>query len=238
MNANQARNEYKFLLRSGIMESFCQELAEHLPSDQGAENGYQIESEYFDDERRSKYWEKKLGAPSRRRVRTRAYGDESGERQPTVFIEVKHKVDGDSVKRRVLLDQDELGEIVERQLPVREGAADQKVLNEIRNLIAEPSCRPVVRIRYHRYAFDEGPESLFRVTLDRDLTCRYPTPDGYGEPVQLLEPNQGILEVKSIGPVPYWFRLLIAKYHLIPQSFSKFMIALDHKYEKSTLVVS
>lgn len=238
MNANQARNEYKFLLGSGILEPFCEELAKHLPSDQGAKNGYQIESEYFDDEQRTKYWEKKLGTPSRRRVRTRVYGDRSGQRAPTVFIEVKHKVDGDSVKRRVLVDQDELGAIVERHLPDRDGPADRKVLTEIEELIAEPSCRPVVRIRYHRFAFDEGPESLFRVTLDRDLKCWYPSEDGYGPAVNLLEPGEAIMEVKAIGAVPYWFRQLIGKHCLVPRSFSKFMIALDTKYEQSFSAVS
>ena len=229
MDASQSRSEFKFLLNNGISTNFRQELATHLPIDQGAEDGYQIESDYFDDEAQTKYWEKKFGSPSRRRVRTRVYGDASGEREQTYFIEVKHKVGGDSVKRRVLIDEDELNNIGERKLPSRDCESAQKVLSEVQTLIADPSCKPTVRIRYHRYAFDAGPESTIRITVDINLTCRFFEEDNFGELINLTASDQAIMEVKTIGNVPYWFRKLIGKHRLIPQSYSKFMTALDYR---------
>jgi len=229
MDASQSRSEFKFLLNKGIWPHFQQELASHLPIDQGAESGYQIESDYFDDESQTKYWEKKLGSPSRRRVRTRVYGDSSGDREQTYFIEVKHKVDGDSVKRRVLLDESELSEIGERKLPNRSCESEQKVLSEVKALIADPSCKPTVRIRYHRYAFESGPESTIRITVDTNLTCRFFEDNDFGDLIHLTAPDQAIMEVKTIGVVPYWFRKLIGKHRLVPQSYSKFMTALDYR---------
>lgn len=229
MDASQSRSEYKFLLNGGLWTRFREELTCYLPVDQGADEGYRIESDYFDDEIQSKYWEKKFGAPSRRRVRTRVYGESSGERPQTFFIEVKHKVDGDSVKRRVLISKEELAAIAERRLPSRSNDSEQKVLSEIRELIANPSCKPTVRIRYHRYAFDSGPEASLRVTVDTALNCRFWEEGRFGEQVNLLEPDQAIMEVKTIGAVPFWFRQLIGKNHLVPQSYSKFITALDYR---------
>lgn len=229
MDASQSRSEFKFLLNDGLWTRFREELSSHLPIDQGADNGYQIESDYFDDETQSKYWEKKFGAPSRRRVRTRVYGDSFDSRPQTYFIEVKHKVDGDSVKRRVLISKNELTAIRQRILPSRSDESEQKILSEVQALIASPTCKPAVRIRYHRYAFDPGTDATLRVTVDTRLTCRFWRSGHLGETTPLLKPDQAIMEVKTIGAVPFWFRQLIGKHRLVPQSYSKFITALDYR---------
>jgi hypothetical protein len=38
------------------------------------------------------------------------------------------------------------------------------------------------------------------------------------------------MEVKTIGPVPYWFRKVIGEFNLVPRGFSKYAAALE-KYE-------
>jgi hypothetical protein len=89
----------------------------------------------------------------------------------------------------------------------------------------------VVQIRYLRYAYDSGPEGLIRVTFDTGLCCRFRllplTPDDPDFELPLLEPGAAIMEVKTIGAVPTWFRSIIGKYGLVPRGFSKYAAALE-----------
>ena len=53
------------------------------------------------------------------------------------------------------------------------------------------------------------------------------TPDDPDFELPLLEPGESIMEVKTIGPVPYWFRNLIGEFNLVPRGFSKYTAALE-----------
>jgi hypothetical protein len=89
----------------------------------------------------------------------------------------------------------------------------------------------VVQIRYHRFAYDSGPEGTIRITFDTEPRCRFRrvplTPDDPDFELPLLEPGESIMEVKTIGPVPYWFRNLIGEFNLVPRGFSKYTAALE-----------
>jgi len=236
MNASQNRREFKFLLTQQQFEAVRSEVGDRLPVDQGAENGYQIISEYFDTAERSTYWQKQFGSPNRRRVRTRLYGALDGERSPTAFVEVKHKLNGVTVKRRVLVGLDELNDFASGVIPERECENDSRVLKEIKDLIQDPDRLPVVRIRYHRYAYDSGPEGTIRITFDANTCCWFDCENGYGEETSdgysIMKDADVIMEIKTIGSVPYWFRNLIAKHKILPRGFSKFSSALE-LYDKN-----
>ncbi|WP_277349114.1 polyphosphate polymerase domain-containing protein [Luteolibacter luteus] len=234
MDANQNRREFKFVLPPHLQGVLRARVAEMMVADRGAEGGYPVLSEYFDTDERSSYWQKQMGVPNRRRIRSRVYGQRDGAIPPSAFIEVKHKLDGVTVKRRVSVGLDELTQFSQGELPARESyasATDERVFAEIRDLVNGRERKPVVQIRYHRYAFDSGPEGTIRITFDLDPRCRFRliplTPDDPDFELPLLEPGSAIMEVKTIGPVPYWFRNIIGEFNLVPRGFSKYTAALE-----------
>lgn len=234
MDASQNRVEFKFVLPPGLGEVVRKRVGELLVADRGAENGYPVLSEYFDTRERTSYWQKQFGVPNRRRVRSRVYGRSDGEIPASAFIEVKHKLDGVTVKRRVPVGLDDLVLLSDGVIPTRRDTAtpaDDRILAEIADLVTEGGSRPVVQIRYHRFAYDSGPEGTIRITFDNDPRCRFRrvplTPDDPDFELPLLEPGSSIMEVKTIGPVPYWFRNIIGEYNLVPRGFSKYTAALD-----------
>jgi hypothetical protein len=234
MDANQNRREFKFVLPPHLQGVLRARVAEMMVADRGAEDGYPVLSEYFDTEERSSYWQKQMGVQNRRRIRSRVYGRQDGAIPASAFIEVKHKLDGVTVKRRVSVGLDELTHFSQGTLPARESyasPADERVFAEIRDLVNGRERKPVVQIRYHRYAFDSGPEGTIRITFDLEPRCRFRlvplTPDDPDFELPLLEPGSAIMEVKTIGPVPYWFRNLIGEFNLVPRGFSKYTAALE-----------
>ncbi|MEK7953540.1 polyphosphate polymerase domain-containing protein [Luteolibacter soli] len=235
MDANQNRIEFKFVLPPHLGEVVRRRVGEVMMADRGAEDGYPVLSEYYDTSERSSYWQKQFDVPNRRRIRTRVYGRRDGVIPASAFIEVKHKLDGVTVKRRVSVDLDELEQLTEGIIPVRNEATssptDGRVLAEINGLVNEQGSRPVVQIRYHRFAYDSGPDGTIRITFDSNPLCRFQrvplTPDDPDFELPLLEPGSSIMEVKTIGSVPYWFRSLIGEFNLVPRGFSKYTAALE-----------
>ncbi|MCW1884060.1 polyphosphate polymerase domain-containing protein [Luteolibacter flavescens] len=246
MDANQNRREFKFVLPPHLGLLIRERVGEVMQADRGAEDGYPVLSEYYDTTERSSYWQKQFEVPNRRRVRSRVYGRRDGAIPASAFIEVKHKLDGVTVKRRVPVDLDELEQLTEGVIPVRHefaSPADQRVLAEIAGLVNGTGSRPVVQIRYHRYAFDSGPEGTIRITFDNEPRCRFRrvrlTPDDPDFELPLLEPGSSIMEVKTIGPVPYWFRNLIGEFKLVPRGFSKYTAALElYEFKSRPPIVS
>lgn len=237
MDANQNRREFKFLLKPGLERQVRDRVARELAVDPNADDGYPVLSEYYDSSERSSYWQKQFGVPNRRRVRGRVYGRQDGTIPPSAFMEVKHKLDGTTVKRRIPVGVPDLPRFAEEVFPsdlAMETETDERVLGEIEDLVVNQESAPVVQIRYHRYAYDSGREGRIRITFDTELSCRFRLlpllPDDRDFELPLLEPGAAVMEVKTIGPVPYWFRTLVGEFHLVPRGFSKYTIALE-KYE-------
>jgi hypothetical protein len=230
MDATQDRREFKFLLPPALAPVIHQTVARHLAADRGLADGYVVLSEYFDSPDRASYWEKIHACPSRRRVRSRIYLDPSRRQAPTGFIEVKHKLDGQTVKRRMPASLDDLPRFSSGFIPPAPEPRYERVRRELAALVHDLRLRPVVRIRYHRQAFDAGPDGTLRVTFDRALRCSLPAAPfsaALDPDLPLAEPDAVLMEVKTIGPVPSWVRQLAARHRLSPGSFSKYMSALD-----------
>lgn len=234
MDANQNRREFKFVLKPGLLDDVRAAVGGHLVADRGATDGYPVISEYFDSSTRNSYWQKQFGVPNRRRVRGRVYGRADGSIPPSAFIEVKHKLDGTTVKRRVGVDLHALARFSSGELPSSRKPSDARVLSEVGDLITSDSTSPVVQIRYLRYAYDSGPTGKIRITFDTGLCCRFRLlplqPDDPDFELPLLEPGASIMEVKTIGSVPSWFRSIIGRFQLVPRGFSKYAAAIE-KYE-------
>ena len=236
MDASQDRREFKFLLSGEVLNAIRHDVAEQLDVDANAVDGYRIRSDYFDSQDRMSYWQKIFGQQNRRRVRTRTYGETNQERPPTRFIEIKHKQDGLTVKRRLEAEAADLDRIVRGEVPQFEDDQGKRFHSELCSLIKKPRWNPVVRIQYHRWAYDSGVDGTIRITFDTDICCCFPDYESGDDPdpdLDLLPDGGAIMEVKTIGAVPYWFRCLLGKYSLVPRGFSKYTVALE-RYEFSS----
>ena len=231
MLASQNRREFKFVLDEDTSCEIRKRVAENLQEDEHAVGGYPILSEYFDSDDLHNYWQKKLGVPNRRKLRSRLYGRDDASIPPTAFIEVKHKLDGVTVKRRMPCGVEELASVHQNGLSREDESAYEQIVDEVNELV-DSHGKPMVQIRYDRFAYDSGPDGTIRITFDDNVCCRF---DGQALAVgdknfqiNLLEPGQSIMEVKTIGPVPYWFRKVIGELRLAPRSFSKYAAAIEH----------
>lgn len=236
LEATQDRREFKFLLPAAKGDSFRDFISQRLPVDRGAENGYPVISEYYDTPDRHSYWQKIWGAKNRRRVRARVYGRPDGLIPPAGFIEIKHKLDSDGVKRRAALPIESLRELAAGEIPTAllestRSRADRHVVSELRDLVITGGARPVVQVRYDRMAYDSGPHGTIRVTFDTGLCCRFEmkplVPDDRDFPLPVVDDEVAVVEVKTIGAVPTWLREATAQFRLIPLSMSKYCLALQ-----------
>jgi hypothetical protein len=236
MDATQDRREFKFLLSAEDGERFREFVSTMVPVDRGAEGGYPVISEYYDTEDRHSYWQKIWGAGNRRRVRARVYGRMDGLVPPAAFIEIKHKLDSDGVKRRAALPIDSLRELSTGKIPTAllessRSRADRHVVEELKDLVVLGGARPVVQVRYDRMAYDSGPEGTIRVTFDTGLRCRFDLkpliPDDQDFPLPVVDREIAVVEVKTIGAVPTWLRDGTGKFRLQAQSMSKYCLSLE-----------
>ena len=235
---NPARTEYKFVISTKQRDRLCEEIGGRMGVDQapGNEGRYPIVSQYYDSPERDCYWEKARRLQSRRKIRVRMYGSDLSEIPPAGFVEIKHKLDGVGGKRRLPVSVD-----VARRFAAGEqdalrdmlrtvGRSGRMIINEVFDMVERNGHGPAMQIRYDRSAFTT-PDEMFRVTFDSDLLCRsgaHPLrPDDPDYTQQILDPDLVMLEVKSIGPVPYWFRVWIAEAGLTRESFSKYCTAVE-----------
>jgi hypothetical protein len=234
------RFEVKMLLnpvqRAGLGEAFGDRLK---PDTEASPNGeYPIVTLYFDTPDHRSFWDSWRGVGSRRKLRVRVYGSSDGRISPAVFIEVKHKVDGRGVKRRLRMGFETAGALVAgNDGPFRREFGEHRVGQEILGMIGEERYTPFCVMRYFRRAyFLEGSEAFpggepVRMTFDEGLAVRFSLlelcPDDVRFQRNLLEEGMQIMEVKGFGAVPYPVTQVFSALGLSPGRFSKFRSAFE-----------
>lgn len=220
------------------MEEIQKDLADRLVVDSlASEDGnYPIVTEYFETPDRQCFWEKNRGLASRRKIRVRIYGMEGGKIPPTGFIEIKHKHFGLGAKRRLFLPVEEAIEFANGNYDIlRTGKRDwsrgqRMIIAELFDLIERRKFGPAIQLRYDRRAL-MTPDGQLRITFDTRLMCRTellslePNDQRFSD--YIIPPDKSIFEVKSIGPVPFWFREYGGEKDLMRRSFSKFCTAMN-----------
>lgn len=217
------------------------EVEKHTGYDEeaGGSSQYPIISQYYDNALRDCYWEKQRGQKSRRKLRIRVYGSNSGDMPPTTFIEVKHKCDGRGVKRRLRLPMEDALDLAEGNVDKmlldggRLSRYERMVVDEILSLVNQRQFKFLCTMRYDRQAFvggDDAPD--LRVTFDTGIACRFEQLDLQADDQRfehyLLPKNKCIMEVKTCSVIPFWLRELIGEKALVRRSFSKFCTALEN----------
>ena len=109
------------------------------------------------------------------------------------------------------------------------GRAGRIVIDEVLGMRAA-GHNPSMQIRYDRNAFS-SPDGKLRITFDNLLRCRpeFPRllPDDQDFSKFIIPEGESIMEVKSIGAVPYWLRQRAGETGLSRRSFSKYCTSLE-----------
>ncbi|MGY8658964.1 MAG: polyphosphate polymerase domain-containing protein [Verrucomicrobiales bacterium] len=231
------RIEYKYLISLDDMEQIQKDLDDRLAVDSlASEDGcYPIVTEYFETPDRECFWEKERRLASRRKIRVRIYGCEGGKIPPTGFIEIKHKHFGFGAKRRLFLPVEEAIEFANGNYEILKtvkldcSRTQRMIIKELFDLIERRNFGPAIQLRYDRKAL-MTPDGQFRITFDTRLMCRSELlsleADDQRFEHYIVPPDRSIFEVKSIGPVPFWFREYVGEKNLVRRSFSKFCTAM------------
>jgi VTC domain len=123
------------------------------------------------------------------------------------------------------------GKIPTVLLEANRSRADRHLVAELQDLIVFSGAKPVVQVRYDRMAYDSGPAGTIRITFDTQLRCRFDmkplVPDDRDFPLNLMDQEVTVMEVKSVGAVPSWLREATARFRLQQRSMSKYCTALE-----------
>lgn len=233
------RYEIKFLVNRAQQLALIDELSAHLQPDTHGDAGqYLVTSLYYDTPDYKAYWDKVDGFDMRRKVRVRAYGDPPVLSATRVFFEIKARVGNRMAKRRVALTYDEAMSLAGNsastgeQLPIAEGEADQRVLDEVHFLFAALRLQPTSVVSYQRLALGghvDYPD--LRITFDTAVRGRIDNlsllgADG-GSTHTILEPDWAILEVKVNQTMPFWLGELLSRHRCTPRRISKYCAVLE-----------
>lgn len=157
------------------------------------------------------------------KLRLRTYGvPENGEHQ--AFVEIKKKYDGVVYKRRIALPLREAEDYLYRGIRPQVKKKDEQILNELDWFLKIHPAKPKVCLTYVRRAFFGADNPDFRMTIDKDITCRSHDVSlmkgVYGD--KILKPDTFLLEIKIPGIMPMWMSLILAKLKIYPVSISKY----------------
>lgn len=175
---------------------------------------------YFDDDIFS-LTRRSLDKPLyKEKLRLRTYGVPEDENH-TAFVEIKKKFDGVVYKRRVSMKLKTAEKYLYEGIHPKK---DSQILREIDWFLKlHAPVKPKVVLTYKRRAFYEKDFPDFRMTIDRDITCRYDDLDlkhgVKGE--KLLADGISLLEIKIPGIMPLWMSKLLSELKIFPASFSK-----------------
>lgn len=135
-----------------------------------------------------------------------------------VFLEIKRKFKGIVGKRRVSLNLKEFYDFYDK----REYKSSQ-IFEEIKYLFDYYDLKPMMYVGYDRLSFKGKDDENLRITFDFNLRSRDDnlrlefgdTGDNY------FENDMCIMEIKTLGAMPFWLVDALSELKIYPESFSK-----------------
>lgn len=224
MNTNlNYRNELKFFINHHQYFIIRQRLKDLMQPDKhvGPTGEYHIRSLYFDDINNKALHEKQSGIRDRSKYRIRIYNGNDN----IIHFEKKIKFNDYIAKVKEPLTRAMYDQLIAGQLDVlKEG--NKPLLNEIHNEMKHNLLRPKVIVDYVRepYVYDNG---NVRITFDKNLRTGLHAIDIFDQsldPVQAIDNELIILEVKFDEYIPAFIKIALQLEGLYRQSASKYVI--------------
>lgn len=153
------------------------------------------------------------------KVRLRSYNIPTND--STVYLEIKRKYAGVVSKRRVELKLNEFYEYMNDKNSFAEG---NQVKKELLYYFKFYDLKQAMFVSYYRRAYYGKDNRDFRITFDSNILARdYDLcieKGNYG--TNILEANNYIMEVKTLGAMPVWLVKILAMLKICPCGFSKY----------------
>lgn len=213
------RRELKFMMRYEDALLLQKDLQQILELDGHTQASYyKVRSLYFDSINDIDFYEKISGEEKRKKIRLRIYDI----KQDTAKFEIKEKNGGYQKKTSLSVSRDDAYQCIAGRYDVlgRYGAEGERLYS----MLCLGAYRPAVMIEYDRKAYIY-PDFNIRVTFDKSIRSNETVFDLWNENVAflpVLEDKFVILEVKFDGYLLESVKQVLAKYHLINISFSKY----------------
>lgn len=219
------RYENKYRVDQRTWETLQGQLLDRMEPDAYNRNGrtYTISNLYYDTPD-SHLIRTSLQKPVyKEKLRLRAYGVPGLETQ--VYLEIKKKYQGIVNKRRsAMILCDAYDFVASGQLPVERPFQNRQVLREITYLLQQHDLRPCLYLAYDRLAFFDRENRDVRISYDTNIRSRRADlrleSGDHGE--LMLEPGQGLIEIKVASNMPLWLARLLSDLEIRPTSFSKY----------------
>ena len=213
------RYEKKFLLTQDQYKAMKEGMAAHMQPDE--HSCYTICNLYYDTEDWQLIRESLEKPLYKEKLRLRTHGvPKSTDHQ--AFVEIKKKYKGVVYKRRIPLKLKEAEDYLYNGIRPKK---ESQILKEIDWFLkVHAPIKPKVVLTYVRRAFYGAENPDFRMTIDRDITCRYDdlhlTSGVHGD--KLLKDGQSLLEIKIPGVMPLWMSKILSDLKIYPASYSKY----------------
>jgi hypothetical protein len=223
------RWEVKYVVDRSTRTALDRDLRALMQADRytGDDGSYLVRSLYFDTPDYMAYHSKMAGEPVRHKLRARTYTHD-----PALVRSVRLEV-----KSRYLNTVHKLAADVGRRLPPARLVESQAELREFFRLYKMYNMEPKILVQYRRRAFERRDLVRVRVNFDFDIVASR-DPDLFGDlrhARRLLRYDHSVFEIKVDGAMPYWLHMLIGKYDLQVQPFSKFCHAIRSQARISAL---
>lgn len=145
-----------------------------------------------------------------------------------VFLEIKSKFKGIVGKRRVCITLKEFYDFFEK----REYKSSQ-IFEEIRYLFDYYDLKPMMFVGYDRLSYKGKDDENLRITFDSNLRSR--SSDlrlEYGDSGEkYFDDEMYIMEIKTLGAMPFWLVDALSALKVYPTSFSKIGSIYSKKLE-------
>jgi len=234
MSSLFSRFEFKYLIPEALIPAIEGDLLAAGMKKDSAGNPYTVTSLYFDTPYFSDYNDKSGGFLRRKKVRARIYGQSlNALASPGIWLELKEKYDMRIFKRRVAITREEWQKFPyllqnPRELLGRFGQPEQKIFSEFRFEMLRGTRIPSVIVSYNRKAISKIiAGQKIRMTLDYGLKAARPSLDLETRHSRKVMPGWGVLEVKYERFLPAYVNILIQKYSLQRDAYSKYARGLE-----------
>ena len=211
------RREQKYLLDESQRQAFIAAMEANMEPDKFPRSD--IRNIYYDTPDR-RLIRRSLEKPAyKEKLRLRSYGASGGE--DTVFLEMKKKYKGVVYKRRISISQKAAQAYMADPEARLDAGQSGREIDYFKDFYK--TLQPAMYLSYDRLSWRSKDGSL-RVTLDWNICYRTEAMDLAAEPggTQLLQPGQGLLEIKAATAMPVWLAKLLSSQRIRQTSFSKY----------------
>lgn len=233
----KSRYECKYLIKKEFVQPIRDYIAAFTEPDRFAatqpDYTYRISSLYLDNSVLQLYRTTIEGHKNRFKLRVRTYTDDP---QDPVFFEVKKRMDSIIRKTRARLSRDQAMEMLRGSFITPENADADSGLREFWELKNKTRSLPLIRVSYHREAYESSGMDPVRITFDTNLSHCISTRGELGFHKSTSDwavtPVSGtILELKFTDRCPSWVMELIRTFQLQKQSVAKYILCVDRAIE-------